>query len=79
MPTYPTKRKLTTILAADAAGYSRMMEADEEDTLVTLRRFRLIVDDLVGKHDGRVFSTAGDAFLAEFGSAVDAVRCAIAI
>ncbi len=72
-------RKLTTILAADVVGYSRMMAADEEATLETLRAWREVGDALVEKHDGRVFSTAGDAFLAEFGSAVEAVRCAIAI
>jgi class 3 adenylate cyclase len=73
------RRKLTTILAADVVGYSQMMAVDEEATVATLRTFRTVADDLVGKHNGRIFSTAGDAFLAEFGSAVEAVRCAISI
>lgn len=73
------RRKLTTILAADVVGYSRMMSDDEEATLETLRTYRDVSDALVAKHGGRVFSSAGDAFLAEFGSAVEAVRCAISI
>ena len=73
------ERRLTTILAADVVGYSEMMAADEEATLATHRTYCGVTDALVGKHDGRVFSTAGDAFLAEFGSAVEAVRCAISI
>ena len=72
-------RKLTTILAADVAGYSRLMAANEEATLGTLRIYRKVIDSLVAKHDGRIFNTAGDAVLAEFGSAVEAVRCAVSI
>ncbi len=70
-------RKLTTILAADVEGYTRLMRADEEATLKTLGESREIFDDLIARHDGRVFSTGGDSVLAEFGSAVEAVRCAI--
>jgi class 3 adenylate cyclase len=73
------ERKLTTILAADVVGYSKMMATDEEATLATLRTYRQVTEGLVEKHNGRVFSTAGDAFLAEFGSAVEAVRCGISI
>jgi len=73
------KRKLTTIIAADVVGYSKMMAANEEATLKTLQTYRAVINELVEKHDGRVFSTAGDAFLAEFESAVEAVRCAISI
>ncbi len=73
------KRKLTTILAADVEGYSRLMRADEEATLKTLGEYREIIDGLIGRHDGRVFSTGGDSVLAEFGSAVEAVRGAISI
>ncbi len=73
------KRKLTTILAADVEGYSRMMGADEEATLETLKAYREIIDGLMVRHDGRVFSTAGDSVLAEFTSAVEAVRAAISI
>lgn len=72
-------RKLTTILAADVVGYSELMAADEEATLGTLRAYRKVIDALVGKHNGRVFNTAGDAVLVEFGSAVEAVRCAVSI
>lgn len=73
------RRKLTVILASDVAGYSRLVGADEEDTV---RRFRVAAAEfasLVQQHQGRVFNTAGDAILAEFASAVDAMRCAIAI
>ncbi len=70
-------RKLTTILAADVEGYTRLMRADEEATLKTLGEYREIIDDLIARHEGRVFSTGGDSVLAEFGSAVEAVRCAI--
>lgn len=74
-----TKRRLTTILASDVVGYSRLMAADEEATLATLRTYRAVISELVAKHDGRIFNTAGDAVLAEFGSTVEAVRCAISI
>ncbi len=73
------QRKLTTILAADVEGYTRLMRADEEATLKTLGEYREIIDRLITRHDGRVFSTGGDSVLAEFGSAVEAVRCAISI
>ncbi len=72
-----TQRKLTTILAADVEGYTRLMRANEEATLKTLTEYRDVVDGLIARHDGRVFSTGGDSVLAEFGSAVEAVRCAI--
>ncbi len=70
-------RKLTTILAADVEGYTRLMRADEEATLKTLGEYREIIDGLIARHDGRVFSTGGGSVLAEFGSAVEAVRCAL--
>ena len=73
------QRKLTTIIAADVVGYSKLMSIDEDGTLARLRAYRKVTDDLVARHNGRIFSTAGDAFLAEFTSAVEAVRCAIAI
>ena len=79
MASQATNRKLTTILAADVVGYSQLMAADEEATLDTLRDYRKVIDALVGKHNGRVFNTAGDAVLVEFGSAVEAVRCAVSI
>jgi class 3 adenylate cyclase len=73
------QRKLTTIVAADVVGYSKLMSVDEDGTLARLRAYRKVTDDLIARHTGRIFNTAGDAFLAEFGSAVEAVRCAIAI
>ena len=73
------QRKLTTILAADVEGFGRLMSADEEATLKTLKTYRGIIDRLIAKHDGRLVGTASDAVLVEFGSAVEAVRSAIAI
>ena len=73
------RRKLTVILASDVAGYSRLIGADEEDTVRRFREAAAAFADRVRKHQGRIFNTAGDAILAEFASAVDALRCAIAI
>ena len=72
-------RKLAVILVADAVGYTRLMREAEEPTLQTLTEYRTIIDGLIGRHDGRVFGTGGDSVLAEFGSAVEAVRCAISV
>jgi class 3 adenylate cyclase len=69
-------RKLATILSADVAGFSRLMGEDEEQTLRTFRGHKEVFESLVAMHRGRVFNTAGDAILAEFASAVEAVRCA---
>jgi class 3 adenylate cyclase len=74
-----TKRKLTTILAADVVGYSRLMHENEERTFTILKGYRELTDAFISKHGGRIFNTAGDAFLAEFDSAVEAVRCALSI
>lgn len=71
------KRKLVAILVADIAGYSRLVATDEESTLRQLEIARGIVREAVKRHDGRIFNTAGDALLAEFPSAVEAVRCAL--
>ena len=60
------ERKLTTILCADVAGYSRLMGKDEEATLRTLSAYREIIDAHVMRHRGRVFGDAGDSVLAEF-------------
>ncbi len=57
-------RKLTTILAADVEGYTRLMRADEEATLKTLGEYRDVMDGLISRHEGRVFSTGGDSVLA---------------
>ncbi len=72
-------RKLTTILAADVVGFSRLVAADEEGTLARLAERRTLADDLFARYRGRVFNTAGDAVRAEFQSALDAVRCAVAL
>jgi class 3 adenylate cyclase len=69
-------RRLATIMAADVAGFSRMMAEDEEATLLSLRAQVRVFEALVPAHRGRIFNTAGDAVLAEFDSAVEAVRCA---
>lgn len=74
------ERKLSAILAADVAGYSRLMEADEEGTLSRLTSHRReVVDPGINRHRGRIVKTTGDGMLVEFASAVDAVRCAIEI
>jgi len=73
------ERRLATILSADVAAYSRLMAEDEEQTLRVFRGHKEIFEKLVAAHRGRVFNTAGDAILAEFGSAVEAVRCATEI
>ena len=79
MDVAPINRRLAAVLAADVAGYSRLMAADEEATLRTLTAYRSTVADLVSEHGGRIFGTAGDSVIAEFGSAVQAVRSAVAI
>ena len=70
-------RKLVAVFAADVEGYSRLMGADEVGTLKGLTERRAILDRLIGEHRGRIANTAGDSVLAEFGSAVDAVQCAV--
>jgi adenylate cyclase len=73
------ERKLAAILCADVKDYSRLMGEDEEATLRTLTSHREIIETLVAEQHGRVVSTAGDSLLAEFASAVDAVRSAVEI
>jgi adenylate cyclase len=73
------ERRLAAILAADVAGYSRLMEQDEVGTLQTLTAHREIMDRLIAEYAGRIANTAGDSVLAEFPSAVDAVQCAVAV
>jgi class 3 adenylate cyclase len=73
------KRKIAAILAADIAGYSRLVAEDEEETLRRLESYRSVTNDFIARYGGRIFNTAGDAVLAEFPSAVEAVRCAIDI
>ena len=72
-----TERRLVAIFAADVEGYSRLMGADEVGALRDLTQRRAILDGLISSHRGRIANTAGDSVLAEFGSAVDAVRCAM--
>jgi class 3 adenylate cyclase len=70
-------RRLAAILAADVAGYSRLMGADEEGTHARLKgHLRELVDPKIAEHRGRIVKNTGDGFLAEFASVVDAVRCA---
>ncbi len=73
------KRKIAAIFAADIAGYSKLVAEDEEETLRRLQSYRSVMDDFIARAGGRIFNTAGDAVLAEFSSAVEAVRCAIDI
>ncbi len=73
-----SQRKLTTILASDVVGYSRLTGADEELTLARLRALRSdLIDPIIAVHHGRVVKRTGDGSIVEFGSVVDAVRCAI--
>ena len=72
-------RKLVAVFAADVEGYSRLMGADEVATLKGLTERRAILDRLIGEHGGRIANTAGDSVLAEFGSAVEAVQCAVEV
>jgi adenylate cyclase len=73
------QRKLTTILAADAAGYSSVMETDEVRTLGDLRTARGVFSQFIARHHGRIANTAGDGLIAEFPSVVEAVQCAIEV
>src|SRR6516225_4241582 len=70
-------RRLVAVFAADVEGYSRLMGADEVGTLKGLTERRVILDRIIGEHRGRIANTAGDSVLAEYGSTVDAVQCAV--
>jgi TolB-like protein/class 3 adenylate cyclase len=73
-------RRLAAILAADVAGYSRLMGADEEGTLERLKALRReLLDPKIAEHHGRIVKTTGDGVLVEFASVVDAVRCAVEV
>ena len=75
-----TTRRLAAILAADVAGYSRLIEADEEGTLGRLRVLRAeTIDPKIAGHRARIVKTTGDGMLVEFGSVVDALRCAVEV
>jgi adenylate cyclase len=80
LATERVERRLAAILAADVAGYSRLMGADEEGTLVRLKAHRReLIDPKIAEHRGRIVKTTGDGLLVEFASVVDAVRCAVAV
>jgi adenylate cyclase len=76
---HKVERRLAAILAADVAGYSRLMSQDEGGTLQSMTSHRKIMDRLIAEHGGRIANTAGDSVLAEFPSAVDAVQCAVGV
>src|SRR3954462_14244735 len=73
------ERRLAAIFAADVAGYSRLIGSDEGGALRKLTASRAVMDALIAQHGGRIANTAGDSVLAEFPSAVDAVRCAVEV
>lgn len=74
------ERRLAAILAADVAGYSRLMGADEIGTLAALKAHRReVIDPAITQHQGRIVKTTGDGMLVEFASAVDAITCAVAV
>jgi adenylate cyclase len=79
MTTEDFKRKLTAILSADVVGYSRLMGEDEAATVKTLETYKGVMFSLIKQHRGRVVDSPGDNLLAEFGSVVDAVQCAVSI
>src|SRR5262244_3900977 len=76
----PVQRRLAAILAADVAGYSRLMGVNEEGTLERLKAHRReLVDPKIKEHRGRIVKTTGDGMLVEFPSVIDAVRCAVEV
>jgi adenylate cyclase len=79
MTAQEVKRKLAAILSADVKGYSRLMGEDEEGTIRTLNAYKEVMANLIQQHHGRVVDAPGDNLLAEFGSVVDAVQCAVEI
>ena len=73
------ERKLSTILAADVVGFSKMMAVDEVQTLETLKQRRLVIDGVIAEHDGKIFGSAGDSVIAEFASPIKATECAVQV
>src|SRR5438105_1696479 len=73
------ERRLAAILAADIAGYSALMGADEEATVRDLKGHLSVILPMIKEHNGRVIDTAGDGVLAEFASVLNAVKCAVAV
>jgi transposase len=78
VPVHPVERKLAAIFAAGIAGCSRLMARNEVGTLARLKTCRAIIDELIASDRGRIFDTADDSVVADFASAVDPVRCAVA-
>src|SRR5262249_2766046 len=80
MTTSLPERRLAAVLAADIVGYSRLIEADEADTLAAIKHLHLaVIEPLLAEHRGRIVKLIGDGIIAEFGSVVDAVACAVAM
>jgi class 3 adenylate cyclase len=80
MATARAERRLAAIMAADVVGYSRLVEADEAGTLAAIRDLRReVIEPLLSEHHGRIVKLMGDGAIAEFGSVVDAVACAVAV
>src|SRR5574341_288583 len=75
----PIRHRLAAILAADIAGYSRLMGQDEAGTVRDLKSHQAVILPLVGRHGGRIIDTAGDGILAEFPSVIGATECAVEI
>src|SRR5712671_4175678 len=75
----PVERRLSAILAADIAGYSALMGADDARTVRDLKSHQAVILPMIGTHGGRIIDTAGAGILAEFGSVVNAVECAVEI
>src|SRR5262245_52577363 len=74
------ERRLSTIMAVDIVGYSRLIEADEAATLASIAALRTqVIDPLLADYEGRVVKMMGDGAIVEFGSVVDAVACAVAV
>ena len=73
------ERRLSTVLALDVVGYSKLMADDEVSTLENLKKRRNFIDSAIREHGGRIFNTAGDSVLAEFASPVRAVECSVQI
>ena len=73
------QRRLAAILAADIAGYSRLMHADEAATVQDLKAHQSVILPLIGRHGGRIIDTAGDGIMAEFPSVIGATECAVEI
>jgi len=78
LPLGKPKRKLTTVMATDCVNFSFHMQLDEEATYRNLRQCRVVIDQIIETHDGRIFHTAGDSVIAEFVSPIDAINASVA-